>query len=95
MWLIIKTNTYKEKEVAEKLHKVKGFKEYFLPLNRIEYTDRGVKKVNFAPLITHLLFLNLEIPEFIMDYNRTKYLQGIFNNNGYLLYQEKVMVLVS
>ena len=89
MWLIIQTNTYKEKEIAEELHKVKGVKEYFLPLYRMEVTSHGAKRVTFAPLITHIVFLNLEIPEYKMASNRTKYLQGIFNNNGYLLYQEK------
>ena len=89
MWLIIQTNTYKEKEIAEELHKVKGVKEYFLPLYRMEVTSHGAKRVTFAPLITHIVFLNLEIPEFKMASNRTKYLQGIFNNSGYLLYQEK------
>lgn len=89
MWLIIQTNTYKEKEIAEELHKVYGFKEYFLPLYRMEVTARGTKRVTFAPLITHIVFLNLEIPEFKSAYNRTRHLQGIFNNTGYLLYQEK------
>ena len=80
MWLIIQTNTYKEKEIAEELHKVKGVKEYFLPLYRMEVTSHGAKRVTFAPLITHIVFLNLEIPEYKMANNRTKYLLGIFNN---------------
>ena len=92
MWLIIQTNTYKEKETAEELHKIKGFKEYFLPLYRMEVISRGSKRVTFAPLITHIVFLNLEIPEFKMANNRTKYLQEIFNNSGYLLYQEKFTI---
>lgn len=89
MWLIIQTNTYKEKEISEQLHKVKGFKEYFLPLYRLETISNGIKKVFFSPLITHLVFLKLEIPEFKMVHNRAKYLHGVFNNSGYLLYQEK------
>ena len=90
MWLIIHTNNHKEKEVAEQLHKVTGYKGHFLPMYRRETLLRGYKTVMFVPLIHQVVFLEIDIPKYNESYNRARHIQGIFNNNGYLLYREKI-----
>ena len=93
MWIIIQTDTYKEQDVVSDLMKVQGFKDYFLPLYRKERINGSRKDVVFLPLITRMLFLNIDIPDFRegerADAEFDGYLRGIFNDSGYILKVEE------
>ena len=87
MWVIIQTESHREQEVVADLKKVQGYKDCFLPLYRKERENGGRKDVVFLPLITRIVFLNIDIPAFGDDegVKRSRFLRGIFNDSGYIL----------
>lgn len=92
MWLIVLTESLKEREAIETLRKLPDYKGHFLPLYRKERLNGGKKEVVFLPLITRIVFLKLEFPSFNRHDNLIGHIRKSFNDKGYVLVNEEVVV---
>ena len=92
MWLIVLTESLKEREAIETLRKLPDYKGHYLPLYRKERLNGGKKEVVFLPLITRMVFLKLEISSFKRRENLMAHIRKSFNDKGYILINEEVVV---
>ena len=92
MWLIILTESLKEREAIGSLQKLPDYKDHFLPMYRKERLNGGKREVVFLPLITRIVFLKLEFPAFKRTENLMVHIRKSFNDKGYILLNEEVLV---
>lgn len=92
MWLIILTESLKERETIGSLQKLPDYKDHFLPMYRKERLNGGKREVVFLPLITRIVFLKLEFPAFKRTENLMVHIRKSFNDKGYILLNEEVLV---
>ena len=90
MWLIVETDTYKERETLELLRRVEGFRDGYLPMCRKVVSRTEGAKTAFVPLISHVIFVDIDVERYTTDFSRRRYLTRVFNNRGYFQYQETV-----
>lgn len=88
MWLIVETDRYKERETLELLRKVEGFRDGYLPMCRKTVSGAEGAKCAFVPLISHVLFVDIDVERNKTDFSRQRYLSRILTNRGYFLYYE-------
>lgn len=88
MWLIVETDRYKEREALELLRKVEGFRDGYLPMCRKTVSGAEGAKCAFVPLISHVLFVDIDVERYKTDFSRQRYLSRILTNRGYFLYYE-------
>ena len=88
MWLIVETDRYKERETLELLRKVEGFRDGYLPMCRKTVSGAEGAKCAFVPLISHVLFVDIDVERYKTDFSRQRYLSRILTNRGYFLYYE-------
>ena len=88
MWLIVETDRYKEREALELLRKVEGFRDDYLPMCRKTVSGAEGAKCAFVPLISHVLFVDIDVERYKTDFSRQRYLSRILTNRGYFLYYE-------
>ena len=92
MWLIILTESLKEREAIGSLQKLPDYKDHFLPMYRKERLNGGKREVVFLPLTTRIVFLKLEFPAFKRTENLMVHIRKSFNDKGYILLNEEVLV---
>ena len=92
MWLVILTESLKEREAIGSLQKLPDYKDHFLPMYRKERLNGGKREVVFLPLITRIVFLKLEFPAFKRTENLMVHIRKSFNDKGYILLNEEVLV---
>ena len=90
MWLIVETDTYKERETLELLRRVEGFRDGYLPMCRKVVSGTEGAKAAFVPLISHVIFVDIDVERYTTDFSRRRYLTRVFSNRGYFQYQETV-----
>ena len=88
MWLIVETDTYKERETLELLRRVEGFRDGYLPMCRKVVSGTEGAICAFVPLISHVLFVDIDVERYKTDFSRQRYLSRILTNRGYFLYYE-------
>ncbi len=88
MWLIVETDRYKERETLELLRNVEGFRDGYLPMCRKTVSGAEGAKCAFVPLISHVLFVDIDVERYKTDFSRQRYLSRILTNRGYFLYYE-------
>lgn len=88
MWLIVETDRYKERETLELLRKVESFRDCYLPMCRKTVSGAEGAKCAFVPLISHVLFVDIDVERYKTDFSRQRYLSRILTNRGYFLYYE-------
>ena len=88
MWLIVETDRYKERETLELLRKVEGFRDGYLPMCRKTVSGAEGAKCAFVPLISHVLFVDIDVERYKTDFSRQRYHSRILTNRGYFLYYE-------
>lgn len=88
MWLIVETDRYKERETLELLRKVEGFRDGYLPMCPKTVSGAEGAKCAFVPLISHVLFVDIDVERYKTDFSRQRYLSRILTNRGYFIYYE-------
>ena len=88
MWLIVETDRYKERETLELLRKVEGFRDGYLPMCRKTVSGTEGAKCAFVPLISHVLFVDIDVERYKTDFSRQRYLSRILTHRGYFIYYE-------
>ena len=88
MWLIVETDRYTERETLELLRKVEGFRDGYLPMCRKTVSGAEGAKCAFVPLISHVLFVDIDVERYKTDFSRQRYLSRILTHRGYFIYYE-------
>lgn len=72
----------------ELLRRVEGFLDGYLPMCRKTVSGAEGAKCAFVPLISHVLFVDIDVERYKTDFSRQRYLSRILTNRGYFLYYE-------
>ena len=74
----------------ELLRRVEGFRDGYLPMCRKVVSGTEGAKAAFVPLISHVIFVDIDVERYTTDFSRRRYLTRVFSNRGYFQYQETV-----
>ena len=81
MWLVIKTDLYREDETRKFLLKLDGIRDVYLPMCRHTIvTESGEKRTRFTPTIGGIMMANVDEDK----------LDNLIGNWGYIVYKETV-----